>query len=66
MEGARFRMDVREDESSAGGEAELRLKEVGGARITRFVGAAADDTDSASLVDSGRRRPGGRVGATPA
>lgn len=71
---------VREEASSGVGEAELRLKEVGGpmldppalallwgrGRTNRFGGPAAEDTDSASLLDSGLRSPGGRVGALAA
>jgi len=38
----------------------------GSGRINRFTGGTLDDTESASLLDSGRRRPGGLAGAIPA
>lgn len=75
----RREIEDREDDGSGLGPTELRLTEscgdaldplvfalvCGGARISRFAAGAADETESASLLDSGRRRPGGLAGAVP-
>jgi hypothetical protein len=78
--GARREVEERNEDDSGFGLTELRLKEVGGpvldplvfalvcgrGRINRFTGGTVDDTESASLLDSGRRSPGGLAGAVPA
>jgi hypothetical protein len=75
--GVRREIEVRDKDDSGLGLTEPRLNELGGdtldplvfalafgsGRISLFAGGALDDIESASLVDSGRRRPGGLAGA---